>query len=339
MENPNLTFVTPSLIAGDRSLTDVVAHEIAHSWTGNLVTNHSWESFFLNEGWTVWLERAILRKLHGEDVRQFAALQGDHDMKESINRYTESNELEYTKLCPKLSGIDPDDAFSSVPYEKGFQLLYHIETILGYDLFEKYSKEYINNFKYKSLSAQDWKDFLIIWTSEKASHKLELINAVDFNSWFNDQGLPPVKASFGLTLFNQVTELVNKWVQLPSTLEGFEGLSIDQQIYLMDVLIDRPLNIEFVKLFSAQFNYVEKPPANLELQYRFIKLCLKHKYDQVLPLANSFLLNQGRMKYVRPLYRVYNKNYPSEAKATFELARNRYHSICSKLVAQDLGLK
>ena len=122
MENPCLTFLSPSLIAGDRSLADVVAHEISHSWTGNLVTNRTWEHFWLNEGWTMFLERKITGKLKGESYRHFDALLGLNDLRDSIKHMSERN-ID-TSLYPDLASTHPDDAFSTVPYEKGHSLLF-----------------------------------------------------------------------------------------------------------------------------------------------------------------------------------------------------------------------
>lgn len=110
MENPCLTFVTPSLLAGDRSLVDVVAHEIAHSWMGNLVTTQNWEHFWLNEGFTVFIERKIAGRLHGEQTRQFNSIIGYKALKESVDNFKETGHMEYSCLCPRLKNCDPDDA-------------------------------------------------------------------------------------------------------------------------------------------------------------------------------------------------------------------------------------
>lgn len=119
MENPNLTFVTPTLVAGDRSLADVVIHEISHSWTGNLVTNYNWESFFLNEGGTMFLQRKIMGRLYGRDVAQTHALGGYLSLENAVAVFKQQGKMHLTALVPKLDGVDPDDAFSRVPYEKG----------------------------------------------------------------------------------------------------------------------------------------------------------------------------------------------------------------------------
>lgn len=128
MENPQLSFLTPTLLAGDKSLIDVVAHEFAHSYSGNLVTNENWNHFWLNEGWTVFLERKIIAKIHDERHRQLGALIGNKALKESVDLFGASHD--YTRLCIDLKNVDPDDSFSSIPYEKGFTFLYYLGAIL-----------------------------------------------------------------------------------------------------------------------------------------------------------------------------------------------------------------
>lgn len=136
MENPQTSYVTPTLISGDRQNVDVVAHELAHSWSGNLVSNASWEHFWLNEGWTVYLERRIVAALHGEAHRDFEAIIGWKALTDSIEHFGEDHE--FTKMIPDLKGKDPDDAFSSVPYEKGFTFLYLLEKMIGKDKWDKF---------------------------------------------------------------------------------------------------------------------------------------------------------------------------------------------------------
>lgn len=136
MENPIFTFATPTVISGDRQNVDVIAHELSHSWSGNLVSNASWEHFWLNEGWTTYLERRLQAVKHGESARDFSAIIGWKALEDSINQYGE--EHEFTKLVVDLEGKDPDDAFSSIPYEKGFTFLYYLEKLVGKEKWDKF---------------------------------------------------------------------------------------------------------------------------------------------------------------------------------------------------------
>ena len=136
MENPMYTFATPTIISGDRQNVDVIAHELSHSWSGNLVTSASWEHFWLNEGWTTYLERRIQGFLHGESSRDFSAIIGWKALQDSVKNFGEDHE--FTKMIPDLKGKDPDDAFSSVPYEKGSTFLYHLEKLIGKAKWDKF---------------------------------------------------------------------------------------------------------------------------------------------------------------------------------------------------------
>ncbi|XP_063073857.1 leukotriene A-4 hydrolase-like [Engraulis encrasicolus] len=188
MENPCLTFATPTLLAGDKSLSNVIAHEISHSWTGNLVTNKTWEHFWLNEGHTVYLERMIGRALESEQFRQFKAMGGWKDLQDSVNTFGANSPL--TNLVPDLNEVDPDVAFSSVPYEKGFALLYHLEELMGGpEVFMGFVKSYIQLFAYSSVTSEEWKTYLFTYFKDK----VDILNKVDWNAWMHTPGMPPVK--------------------------------------------------------------------------------------------------------------------------------------------------
>src|SRR5205814_912157 len=158
MENPRLTFVTPSVLAGDRSLVSVIAHELAHAWTGNLVTNASANDFWLNEGFTVYAERRILEALHGRDSAELHAAAGLHDLHTALERFAAHPAL--TCLRTDLRGIDPDEAFSSVPYEKGSLLLRKLEETAGRPAWDGFLRAYLGAFRFQSVTTQEFLDFL-----------------------------------------------------------------------------------------------------------------------------------------------------------------------------------
>ena len=150
MENPCLTFATPTLLAGDKSLADVIAHEISHSWSGNLVTMDNWSDFWLNEGFTMFLERKLISKLFGDDMGLLSGLVGYQELTQEIYAVGESND--FTSLSPNLVGISPEDAYNRIPYEKGYNLLIHIETLVNNEAKDDYFKiilrNYFNKYKY-----------------------------------------------------------------------------------------------------------------------------------------------------------------------------------------------
>jgi leukotriene-A4 hydrolase len=200
MENPCLTFVTPTLLAGDRSLVDVVAHEIAHSWMGNLVTTMNWEHFWLNEGFTMLIERKIIERMHGKGEADFSAIIGYFlsldrlrlrlkALQESVDLYTESREMDLTRLVPTLDNVDPDDAFSSIPYEKGFNFLFYLETLLGGPkVFEPFLRAYVTEFAGKSIETSDFKSFLFSYFQSRDVSRISLLDSVDWDTWFYGYG-------------------------------------------------------------------------------------------------------------------------------------------------------
>eukprot|EP00775_Hariotina_reticulata_P009872 gene9872-10030_t len=206
MENPCLTFVTPTLLAGDRSLTNVVAHEIAHSWTGNLVTNSSWEHFWLNEGWTVFLERKIVGRLKGEKALQFHAAQGAASLEEEVKRIGADHN--FTRLVPDLSsGEDPDDAFSRIPYEKGFYFLYYLQDLVGgADACEPFMRSYLSTFAFKTVSSDQFKEYFLAFFKDNPA-----VAAIDWDTWFYAPGMPPVKNSYDTSLATAAYDLAVKW--------------------------------------------------------------------------------------------------------------------------------
>lgn len=194
MENPCLTFLSPSLIAGDKSLVDVVAHEIAHSWSGNLVTNADWSAFWLNEGFTMFLERRITGRIRGEEYRHFDACLGLTDLrKDIVEHFGEGHSA--TALCPDMSNMDPDEAYSRVPYEKGHTFLFYLESIVnqdGQDVFGEYLRQYFSRFANESITVAEWKTDFLSWFAKHHPSIHERLVKVDFDKWLFGTGMPPV---------------------------------------------------------------------------------------------------------------------------------------------------
>jgi aminopeptidase N len=212
MEHVCLTFVTPSLLAGDRSLVDVVIHEAVHSWMGNLVTTQNWEHFWLNEGFTVFVERKVVGRLHGEASRQFSAIIGLKALQESVGQMCEGGHPEYTCMCPCLREVDPDDAFSSVPYEKGFNFLYYLEQLLGGPAaFDPYLKAHVRKFAHTSINTTGFKAFLYEFFADQRA----VLDGVDWNGWLNKPGMPLVPNAFDDTLAKDCVALSERYVGCP----------------------------------------------------------------------------------------------------------------------------
>jgi len=343
MENPCLTYLTPTIIAGDRSLTSVMAHEITHSWTGNLVTNKKWEDFWLNEGFTRFIEGKIIGILDGEQSRQFMAIGGWHALIDCITDFGPSNKL--TALVPQLNGIDPDDAFSAVPYEKGYSFLYYIESLVGgADVFNQFLKKYIEDFKFKILDTEDFKQYLLKYFDDKK----EILDKIDWESWLNSPGMPPVNVieMYDTTLADNCKKLCERWVEAsPIDLdsfkeEDFSSFTTQQRIsFLTQVYQEvKPLSLDYVKKMAEVYKLFSYNVS--DIKFNFLRICVKSKWVDSYKHVVTFLEEQGRMKFVRPLYKEMYKYDESRELAveTFKKNQDNYHIICANMLAKDLHL-
>uniref|UniRef100_A0A8C7VW05 Leukotriene A(4) hydrolase n=1 Tax=Oncorhynchus mykiss TaxID=8022 RepID=A0A8C7VW05_ONCMY len=333
MENPCLTFATPTLLCPPVFSLQVIAHEISHSWTGNLVTNKTWEHFWLNEGHTVYLERMIGRSMESEQFRQFKAMGGWKDLQESVNTFGANNPL--TNLVPNMNEVDPDDAFSSVPYEKGFALLYHLEELMGGpEVFMGFVKSYIQMFAYSSVTTEEWKKYLFTYFK----NKVDILNKVDWNAWMHTPGMPPVKPQYDTTMADACIALCKRWGDLGNFSEvDMKTLSTHQLIEFLSLLLQEdPLPLSHVK--RMQEVYRLNALNNAEIRFRWLRLCVKSKWEDAVPMALKMATEQGRMKFTRPLFKeVYNfDKYREEAVRVFIAHRAAMHPVTSNLVAKDL---
>jgi len=339
MENPCLTFVTPTLLAGDKSLVNVVAHEIAHSWMGNLVTPTNWQHFWLNEGFTVFLERKIIGRLQGEKMRHFKAILGWEELEKSVNQYGEGHK--FTALVPDLVGEDPDDSFSSVPYEKGFNLLFYLEKVVGGpSVFEPYIKAHVTKFQNQSITSEQFREFFVEYFADQKK-KLEV---VDWKAWFHAPGLPPVRPEFDQTLAEACTRLTEKWertrvAQHQDDLkrEEYASLTPEQKVvFLAQLGTKEPLPLEAVGKLDSLYNITAE--TNSEIKYRWHMLALKANYQPIFTEVVKFITSQGRMKYIRPLYRSLAVCSRDLAVKTFQSNKAFYHPIAAKQLTVDLQL-
>lgn len=338
MENPCLTFVTPTLLAGDRSLADVVAHEIAHSWTGNLVTNATWDHFWLNEGWTTWLQRKIMaRKKKNPKFLEFDAIDGRKALMDEVA------EIEPENTCLVLSNGDgdPDDSYSTVSYEKGFTFLLYLERLFGTPEFEKFFQAYVARFASKTLTSNDFKDFFL--QHFEGSSKLE---EIDWDVWYYAQGMPPILPPLDQSMAKASTDLADVWCNFdreatspPSTNEMHSWASGQITCFLDSLQLktaDRALKVSTLESMNALYKLAES--RNSEILFRYCQLAIASEDESIVPVVVHFITSQGRMKFIRPLYKsLYRSKMGKDiAVSTFLAHKDIYHPIASKMIAIDL---
>ncbi|GMH36402.1 hypothetical protein BSKO_04270 [Bryopsis sp. KO-2023] len=349
MENPCLTFVTPTLLAGDRSLANTVAHEIAHSWTGNLVTSATWDHFWLNEGFTVFLERKILGRVFDESVLQMHAASGKLAMAETVRLKGEDHP--HTKLVLDLSeGDDPDNAYSKIAYEKGFHFLYYLQGLVGgAEIFEPFLKAYIENFKLKVLATEEFKSFFLEYFKDN-----EAVKSIDWETWLYAPGMPPIDNEYDTSLAAAAENLAKKW-HASDVLgvggtgpEGASASDIDgwtsiQTRSFVETLAEframKPLHPTVTRKLAELYNL--DAAKNSEIRFTWCKLCLAAEDPVILDNVVSFLGEQGRMKFVRPLFKILfeSKMGKDLALKAFDELKGGYHPTCVRMVGIDLGIE
>ena len=318
MENPRLTFLTPSLIAGDRSLVNVVAHELAHSWTGNLVSNATAEHFWLNEGFTVYAERRILEALESREASELHAAVGRRELRRDLGQLAAQPEL--TRLRTQLQGIDPDHAFSIVPYEKGYLLLRALEESEGRARWDAFLRSYMQRFRFCSITTEELLEFL-------ESELPGALGRVHADDYLHGAGIP---ASAPEPRSERLTALLALSPAVPDARSGAEFTPLEWQLYL-DAL-PHPTPHETCAALDERFGLGTS--RNSEIRSAWLQVAVESGYAPALPRAEAFLGEVGRMKYLKPLYRALavRPETRTRARATFERHRHGYHPIASHVV-------
>jgi aminopeptidase N len=306
MENPRLTFVTPSILAGDRSLVNVIAHELAHAWTGNLVTNASADDFWLNEGFTVYAERRILEALEGRDFAEMHAAAGLHDLRVALERF--ASHPERTRLRNHLEGVDPDEAYSTVPYEKGYLLLRKLEETAGRAAWDAFLREYLGAFRFQSIVTQQFLDFLEARLPGLAARA----GALDF---IDAPGLPGDAPQPRAARLDQLRAGGAEPRNPTELLVHLQSVSPDAE-----------------KLRELDARYGLSSRRSLELRHTFVLLQLRAGMDGAVEAARRVALETGRMRYLRPIYTELARRDPQAARRIYEEARGGYHNIARAVV-------
>jgi hypothetical protein len=323
MENPRMTFLTPTVIAGDRSLVDVIAHELAHSWTGNLVTNASMNHFWLNEGFTTWAERRILEALHGKESSALRWAIGQNALNESVARFGPDSPL--TRLRTDLRGIDPDDAFSSIPYEKGARFVTAIERHVGRERFDRFIRKYMETFRFTSITSEE---FMAFFDQELPG----TADAVDAEAWLHETGLPRSAPKFKSDKLNELAAAAGAFSdgKHPSArqVEGWDSKEL--LVFLQH--LPRELDDKSLAWLDENFRLTRR--SNYEIAVEWLTIAAGSDYEPVFDRIRKVLMEVGRMKYLRPLYSALGLHPRTRvlARDTYAQAKALYHSLSRRVI-------
>ncbi|WNG28758.1 M1 family metallopeptidase [Cystobacter fuscus] len=322
MENPRLTFLTPTLLAGDKSLVSVVAHELAHSWTGNLVTNASAEHFWLNEGFTVFAERRIVEALYGEDVAALHATLGRGALEQTLQHFKEHPQL--TCLRTHLTGVDPDEAFSLVPYEKGYLFLRALEDAVGRDAFDGFLRDYLQTHRFQALTTEEFTAFV--------ERRLPgALAKMDAEAYLSRPGIPPGAPT---AHSERLAALARFTGQVPSTEDVKDWTPAEWHLYIDRLPARTPRKT--LRELDERFHLTRS--GNAEVLVAWLTVALRSGWEPAWERAASFLGEVGRMKYLKPLYGalVTSPEGKARARQLFQDYAERYHPIARAAVESIL---
>jgi leukotriene-A4 hydrolase len=354
----NLINITPTLLAGAKSLADVIAHEVAHSWTGNLVTSATWEHFWLNEGWTMMVQRkmvqAVIRQQQGDAAAEafwdFDSYLGQENLRQDVCRYGEHHP--FTCLVPHLEGVDPDDSFSRVPYEKGFYLLQYLQNkVGGPSKWEPFMGHYIGRFANTSLTTKDFQACLLeFFAEEGALAEGATLDDMDWQVWLHEPGMPKFDNGYDTTQIDECAAVTDAWIAAaplaPTQPVDIADWSSSRRVAVLDHLLRRiselaeaqpPAKLPLATLSAMNAAYGFGVSKNCEIKFRWLRSTVASGCA-VWEECAAFLRVYGRMKYVRPLFRdlLQDAEHRDAAVALAAEKASEYHPICTKMLKEDV---
>ena len=321
MENPRLTFLTPTILAGDKSLVSLVAHELAHSWSGNLVTNATWRDFWLNEGFTVYLERRIQEAVYGKPRANMEAALGLRDLQDELARLEDRDEI----LHVDLKGRDPDDGFTDIPYEKGALFLLHLEQTFGRERFDQFMRSYFDHFAFQSITTEQFVSYL---KSNLLDKHPELAAKVPLVEWINQPGTPPSAPKPSSPAFAQVEEQAQRWQrgEVAAAQIPVSAWSTQEWLHFLKSLPEK-LNGKKMGELDQAFKLTQS--GNSEITFQWLMMSIRNAYEPAFDRIEEFLTAIGRRKFIKPLYEELAKTPEGKSFAMkiYRRARPTYHPI------------
>jgi len=322
MENPRLTFATPTILAGDRSLVNLVAHELAHSWSGNLVTNATWNDFWLNEGFTVYFERRIMEAVYGREYSEMLARLGMQDLEEIVNEL--GPQSRNTHLLLDLKDKDPDDAATKLAYEKGYFFLRLVEETVGRERWDGYLRDYFERNAFRSMTTERFVEDL-------RANLLSMVpgaeQKIDIEKWISGPGIPPNVPRVKSDAFEKVEEQVGAFQKgaKASSLET-KKWSTHEWIHFLRHL---PQSLTLAQMEDLDRAFKFSATGNSEILHEWLMQAIAKGYEPAWGPLEKFLQRQGRRKFLKPLYQKLAESEGGLARARriYEKARPTYHAV------------
>jgi aminopeptidase N len=321
MENPKLTFATPTILAGDRSLVNLIAHELAHNWSGNLVTNRTWNDFWLNEGFTVYFERRLTEAMMGADYTDMLWVLGRQDLDATLEELGKDSKDTHLKI--DLTDRDPDDGLTDIAYEKGALLLRLIEETVGRERFDPFLKGYFDAHAFKTISTEA---FLRYLDKNLLKGDSALYKKIDLNAWVYGPGVPANAPTFQPARFKAVDAERQKFLggTAPQSLATKSWTTHEWLHFLRG--LPKPLQMDKMQALDAAFKFTNS--GNSEIADLWFVMAVAAKYDPAYPAMDKFLSRVGRRKFLTPLYgEMMKSGQEAMAQRIYSAHRAAYHPL------------
>ena len=326
MENPRLTFATPTILAGDKSLVSLIAHELAHSWSGNLVTNATWRDFWLNEGFTTYLERRVTEAIYGREREEMEAALGLQSLKKEMEDLSDADEILYVDLA----GRDPDEGFTLVPYEKGALFLRLLEETFGRERFDQFLKGYFERFAFQSITTDD---FIAHLKKNLLDPNPQLAAKIPLEEWIYKPGLPASAPNPQSDAFAKVEAQAKGWLEGKTPAAKLQTKQWTTQEWLHFLrFLPQQLTANQLKELDQAFGLTKI--GNAEIAHQWLLISIRNNYDTAYPRLEEYLTSIGRQKLIKPLYEELVKTPAGKERAQkiYAKARSGYHPIAQTAV-------
>jgi len=323
MENPRVTFATPTVIVGDKSLVALVAHELAHSWSGNLVTNATWTDFWLNEGFTTYLERRIVEVVYGRRLADMERIIGLRDLAQARKDATVAGDR---TLLPALSGRDPDDAYSVVPYEQGALFLSFLESKFGRGAFDRFLRRWFDEHEFQSVTTAQFLEFL---SKHLLSTKPGVVTDAQIQEWLHSEEVPGSAVMPQSDALEKVEQARDTWLSggsMDALAKTASAWSTQEWVHFIDSL---PRTMDTGKLAAMDQRLKLTDSPNPEIAHVWFRLAIANRYRAAFPAMERYMIAIGRRKLIVPLYRdlAATPDGKKLAAQIYAKAREGYHPV------------
>jgi aminopeptidase N len=326
MENPRLSFITPTVIAGDKSLVSLIAHELAHSWSGNLVTNATWRDFWLNEGFTVYLERRIVEQLYGARRERMEDVLGVQSLRSELA----DADPPHQQLAVDLRKDDPDDGVTDIAYEKGKAFLSFLESRFGREPMQAFLRSYFDHFAFQSIYTEQFLDYL---RANLLPKKPGAVTEAQIQEWVYGPGIPAYAVLPSDEVFAPVDGARKSWLDgtLPTSNLPARDWSTQEWLQFLNNL---PADLPRERVADLDKTFALSKSRNAEIAMAWFVVAIRADYDPAYADLQHYLLTIGRRKLVRPLYEELMKTPKGAAlaRATYTRARSGYHPITATAI-------